>query len=360
MGSMKRIFCWLTLPLFASGVAQITQPAVSSRFEEKNRDQIAANQLKKKLLKAQKGDYIVTEANKMITVLAVRSKTASSIIFEEITVPLQQVKQRPKSWASWVKNKAPGHSSWTMIEIDLSSNQLLECYSFSRSAWLKASGQESLLANLLHLPLRPLKEAERKKIGPAPSDGEVDRRQIWNPPLTVNGQKMEKVHFDAYETSWPSDNSELSGKTVTLYFAENDDFPLPYWIQVDAAHGSASLRVIDSGSHLPSPYHKFPRRVPEFVGSPRTTEKGLQICLKSPKYYKTFELFAIDITSKEKQILPIPRFSLETKEETVHLEIPHTELIETLESGHRYTWLLVPTGFSEYYTESTKPFYWNP
>ncbi|MCC6127931.1 MAG: hypothetical protein IT584_01880 [Chlamydiae bacterium] len=357
---MKMIFYWLVLPLFAAQSPQGGEIASSSHFEMHGGGHLSANQLKKRLIKAQKGDYIVTEANKMITVLAVRSKTASSIIFEEITVPVQQVKQRPKSWAAWVKNKAPGHTSWAMIEIDLSSDQLLECYSFSRSAWLKASNQESLLTTLLHLPLRHLKETERKKIGPAPSDGEADHRQIWNPPLTVNGQKIEKVHFDAYETAWPNDNSELSGKTITLYFDENEGFPLPYWIQVDATHGNASLRVIDSGSHLPSHYHKLPRRVPEFVGSPRATEKGLQICLKSPKYYKTFELFAIDITHKEKQILPISHFSLETKEEMVRLEIPHTELSETLEAGHRYTWLLVPTGFSEYYTESMKPFYWNP
>lgn len=334
--------------------------ASASRFEKPGSEHLSTNQLKKRLIKAQKGDYIVTEANKMITVLSVRAKTASSIVFEEITVPVQQVKQRPTSWAAWVKNKAPGHSSWAMIEIDLSSDQLLECYSFSRSAWLKASNQESLLTTLLHLPLRQLKESERKKIGPAPVDGEVDRRQIWNPPLTVNGQKIEKVCFDAYEASWPHDNSELSGKTITLYFDENEGFPLPYWIQVDAALGGASLRVIDSGSHLPSPYHKLPRRVPEFVGSPRSTEKGLQISLKSPKYYKTFELFAIDITTKEKQIVPIHHFSLESKEEIVHLEIPHMELSETLQAGHRYTWLLVPTGFSEYYTESKKTFYWNP
>jgi hypothetical protein len=120
------------------------------------------------------------------------------------------------------------------------------------------------------------------------------------------------------------------------------------------------MRVIDSGSQLPSPYKKLPRRVPEFTSTPRITEKGLQLSLKSPKYYKTFELFAIDITTKEKLILPIPHFILSHQGEAVQLEIPQTELAQTLEPGHRYTWLLVPTGYSEYYTESTKPFYWNP
>ena len=320
----------------------------------------ASNQLKERLQYARRGDYIVTEANKVITVIAVRSRTDSSVVFEEISVPAEHLKEKPESWGQWVKNKAPGHTSWSMIEIDLTSDQLLECYSFSRAAWLQAASQESLLSTLLHLPLEKLDENKRKRIGPPPSEGEVDRRQIWNPPLTMNGQKIKQARFDAYTAEWPQDRSELSGKTVTVYFDEEGKFPLPYWIQVDTPHVTASMRVIDSGSQLPSPYQKLPRRVPEFISTPRVSEKGLQLSLKSPKYYKTFELFAIDVTTKEKQILPISHFILSHHGDTVQLEIPKTELAQTLETGHRYTWLVVPTGFSEYYTESTKPFYWNP
>lgn len=356
---MKKILklLLLTTPIF--GEIHPVKMAASS-VESISSEPLSTNHLKKRLSLAQRGDYIVTEANKLITVLSVRSKTSSSIIFEEIAIPSQNLKEKPKSWAEWVRNKAPGHTSWSMIEIDLSNNQLLECYSFSRAAWMQASHQDSLLSTLLRLSLKQLTDSERKKIGPAPADGEVDRRQVWNPPLTIHGKKVEKTRFDAYETQWPQDQSELSGKTVTLYFDQGGRFPLPYWIQVDAAYGAASLRVIDSGSHLPSPYSKLPRRVPEFLASPRITESGVRISIKSPRYYKNFELFAIDITTKEKQILPISHFSLETQGETVHLEIPLAELLETLEFGHRYTWLLVPTGYSEYYTESTKPFHWNP
>lgn len=354
ISSMKKLVIFFTL--FSSPLLAEPSPyekEITSPHSE-------ANQLKKRLLLAQRGDYIVTEANKMITILSVRSKTPSSVIFEEITVPLQQLKEKPKSWAEWVKNKAPGHTSWSMVEIDLSSDQLLECYSFSKAAWLQASSQDSLLSTLLHLPLKELADAERKKIGPPPSDGEIDRRPLWNPTLTINGKKVERTRFAAYETAWPQDQTELAGKIVTLYFDQEGNFPLPYWIQVDAALGSASLRVIDSGSHLPSPYHKLPRRVPEFLGTPKLSEKGLHISLKSPKYYKTFELFAIDITTKEKQILPIPHFSFTAQGETVHLEIANGELSQILEPGHRYTWLLVPTGYSEYYTESSKVFHWKP
>ena len=247
-----------------------------------------------------------------------------------------------------------------MIEIDLSDNQLMECYSFSRVAWLQVSNQESILSTLLHLPLEKTAPEKRKKIGPPPPAGEADHRQVWNPPLVIEGKKVEKTDFQVYETEWPKDRSELSGKTVSLYFDQEGNFPLPYWIQIETAHVTASMRVIDSGRNLPSPYHKLPRRIPEFVGTPQLTEEGLQLSLKSPKYYKTFELFAVDITTKEKHILPIAYSLLATQGEMLKLHIAEEELVQVLEPGHRYTWLLIPAGYGELYTELTKPFHWNP
>lgn len=63
--------------------------------------------LKERLEKAKSGDYIVTEANKMITVLAIRSNPENTIIIEEISTPTSNLKKLPSSWAEWVKNKAP-------------------------------------------------------------------------------------------------------------------------------------------------------------------------------------------------------------------------------------------------------------
>ncbi|MBS0626508.1 MAG: hypothetical protein JSS32_10710 [Verrucomicrobia bacterium] len=315
---------------------------------------------KERLKKSHRGDYIVTEANKMITILAIRSQNGTSLVLEEITAPVQNLKKRPPSWSEWVKNRAPGHTSWSMVEIDLSDNQLLECYSFSRAAWLQATSQDSIISTLLHLPLKTLPADQQRKIGPAPMPGEPDTRKIWKPSLTVEGQKVEKADFEVYATEWPKDSSELAGKTVVLYFDKEGRFPLPYWIQVEAAHGTASMRVIDSGKNLPSPYNSLPRRVPEFVGNPQLTEQGLRLHLKSPKYYKKFELFAIDVTTKEKHIFPILHSMLSGQGEILNLEIAKEELELVLKPGHKYTWLLVPTGYSEFYTESAKPFHWNP
>ena len=56
-------------------------------------------QMRDRLVKAKSGDYIVTEANKMITVVAIRSSSPNSLVFEEISVPLQNLKKMPASWA---------------------------------------------------------------------------------------------------------------------------------------------------------------------------------------------------------------------------------------------------------------------
>ena len=45
--------------------------------------------------------------------------------------------------------------------------------------------------------------------------------------------------------------------------------------------------------------------------------------------------------------------------ELVTLEVEEEALNQTLTPEHRYTWLVVPTGHSEAYTEFLKPFTWS-
>ncbi|EKE08621.1 MAG: hypothetical protein ACD_17C00078G0006 [uncultured bacterium] len=316
--------------------------------------------LKERMDQARPGDYIVVEANKMITILCIRSIQDQTILLEEISAPYQHLQKRPESWEDWVKNKAPGHSSWCMVEIDLNHSELLECYSFSKSAWIHLSPKESLFATLLDLPMQLVSQNGRKKIGPPPMDGEPDFRKVWNPPLIVQGKRMEGAEFDVYKTTWPNDESPLANEEVQLYFDRAKRFPLPFWIQVNTAHRVASLRAIDSGRNLPTVYRTIPRRVPEFIGLPLKTTHTLRLNLKSPKYYKTFELFAIDVTHAKKQIYPITHSLLNGEGEWKTVEIDLSELTNVLEPEHRYTWLIVPIGHSESYTETQKPFVWSP
>jgi hypothetical protein len=309
---------------------------------------------KDRLEKAKCGDFFVTQTNKMITLAAIRSISPSTLLLEEISVPEQNLKPLPDSstaWTSWIKAKAPGHTSWSMIEIDLENGQVLECYSFSRSAWIQFSQKESFLSTLLLLPLKPVDPDKRRRIGPPPLDGEPDRRKVWNPPMIADGKKIDRAEFEAFETEWPKDGSELSGKTITLYFDKDKRVPLPYWIQVDTAHATAALRTIDSGKNLPSPFRTLPRRAPDFIGLPEKTQSGLRLSLKCPRYYHSFDLFAIDLTDGGKEI-PIPFAYNRQEGELLRFEIERSELEKTLKKGHRYAWLAIPIGQSHFSAES--------
>ena len=315
----------------------------------------------KRLEKSKSGDYIVLEANKTITLLAIRSISDQALILEEISAP--SPKQRPTSWAQWLQGRAPGHTSWTMMEIDLKDTQILECYSFLRSSWISQSPRDSFLATLLQLPLKPVPSEQQRRIGPPPQEGEVDRRQVWVPPFYLEGKRIESASFEVFETQWPQDGSELSGKTICLYFDREALSPLPCWIQIDTGHITASLRAIDSGHNLPaSPFRSLPRRAPEFLSAPiRTKNGGLRFSIKSPKYYKEFELFAVDVTSsKEKQIHLITHSLFSKEGEILHLDVDPDSLRESLTPHHKYTWLIMPTTHAASYAELAKPFTWIP
>jgi hypothetical protein len=315
--------------------------------------------LKERLEKAKCGDYVVTEANKMITLLVLRSISPQSFIIEEITAPSHALKKQPASpasWSEWIKNKAPGHTSWSMIEIDRTNGQISECYSFSRSAWIRLSNQESLFASLMNLPMKEIPQENRRKIGPPPMNGEKDHRQVWSPPLLREGKKIEKASFAVYETVWPDDGSEIAGRIVSLYFDTDKQFPFPFWIQAETTHVTATLQTIDSGKNLPTIHKELPRRIPEFVGHPLKTATGITLSLKSPKYYREFELFAVDVTTREKQMLPITHSLIQGEEESITIQIDREELEKNLKNQHRYTWLLVPVDHTESYTETHQPF----
>lgn len=315
---------------------------------------------KDRLGKAKNGDYFVIEANKMISLIAIRFSGAETILIEEIGVPAQNIASRaePSFWKDWVKKRAPGHTSWAMIELELETGQVVECYSFSRGGWMEISPGESLFATLLQLPLHLVPQEHRRRIGPPPLHGEADLRQVWEPPLIFEGKKQEGAHFEVFETAWPDDGSELAGKTLLLYFDAESRFPLPFWIQVESTAAMAQVRTLNAGHHFVSPHRTFPRRVPQFIGSPRRTKTGLSLHLKSPQYYRQFELYAVDITTGKREICPVLYSHVDRKKELLTIEVEEEELERVLKKDHRYNWLLVPIGYSESYTETAKAFTW--
>ena len=317
---------------------------------------LSAAPLVERIQGAQSGDYIVFEAGKTVTLLAIRSIDRNRLVLEEISAPSQSLKEMPISWSDWVRKNAPGHTSWSMIEIDLNQNKVLECYSFSKSAWV--SEEQGLMSTLLNLPLFPVNASDCRKIGPPPQPGEPDLRKQWNPPLVVEGKKLEKALFDVFETFWPQDGSELAGKKVAVYLDRENHSALPYWIQVETAHATASVRAIDSGKRLSTVHRSIPRRIPQFVGAEQKTGKGLRLTLKSPRYYTDFELYAVEKTGREQIISPILHTVERGDGEVLWIDIDRKELSQVLQPDHSYTWLVVPLGHSESYTKSHKPFLW--
>lgn len=211
--------------------------------------------LKDNLQQAQPGDYIVVSSNKTDTLMHIYGKQGQLLTIEEIAVPENARQEQDLSWKEWAAQNAPGNTSWVMYDIDLQSGQMLRYYSFSKQGWFEIPDADNFLSKLLNLRLTKVPPQARKKIGPKPGSG-PDMRAIWQPRMFVDGKIIKGVNFDAWQTQWPRDGSELSGKSIEIYLPQDSQrYPayFPYWLQVTAAVGKAKVRIIDSGSQLKSP-----------------------------------------------------------------------------------------------------------
>jgi hypothetical protein len=207
--------------------------------------------LHEKLSHAEVGAFIVTSQEGHYSLLTVRSLNYPLIVLEEISIPCKQIDSNRTNWKEWVQKKAPGHTSWILYEIDLAAGKLRKAFSVQQQGWLDAS--DHFLTRLLTLPLSPILERERKKIG-TPSTEIEDHRPLWNPPLIREGKKLVKAPFQAFRTTWPEERSPLSLCEIELYFAkELPTFPFPFWIEVHSPHYTLKVRTVDSGAHLLSP-----------------------------------------------------------------------------------------------------------
>jgi len=318
--------------------------------------------LKEKFEKGREGDYIVTEQDHNLSVLLLRSLNHDSLILEEISIPSSFYETLGlSSYREWVEKGAPGHTSWTLFEVSLKTGILQECYSHSQRAWISWEGSEPMLTALLALPLKQLPSSERRKIGPPPLPGEIDQRAFWIPPVVREGKKIVKPKLEAWRTTWPEDTSILSKCRIDLYFdAQNVSFPFPFWLEVYNGHYCFKLSVIDSGQNLHSPLKgTIPHRIPVLLGPPQKKENKLFFYLKSPTYYSSFHLFALDATSHVHHTIPLSATLEKTdQKEIIKLEVSLHELNEHLEVGHSYRWVFIPEHFSDIYSESNELWTW--
>jgi hypothetical protein len=313
--------------------------------------------LQEKLGSATAGDFVVTHQNKTYTLLLVRSQSNGRIVLEEISIPQEERKKQPLPWRDWVAKNAPLHSSWLGFEIDLGTGHILQCYSFDENCWMDIPSDESFFSTLLRLPLHVLPNEQRKRIGPPPMQGEVDRRSLWIPPLVIDGKEQEKKDFDIFEARWPEDQTELSSKRLELYFDRMNFSAFPFWMEVDTGHLSLVLRGIDMGKNLTSPQKELAISPPRFLGREKMEKKEMLLFVCSPSFYKNFSLFAIEPTSK-KEPIPVP-FTLKREANLLTLSIAYKDLEKSLQKEHLYYWILVPEKNHEFATFSKLPFLWN-
>ncbi len=205
------------------------------------------------------GDYIVTEQDKNISLIRIHSFNKERLFLEEISFPSPLTPSIRNEWQQWIFAGAKGHTSWVLYEIAIKEATVIRAYSYTRSSWVEMRDQSHFISSLFHLSFTEEPAKMRKRVGPPPPPTEeIDRRTIWSPPAVVEGKALPCPKFSVYYVDWPKDGSELAGKTVEFYFADN--YPFPFWIQVLGTGNTVVSKVIDSGRNLSSLYPDLPSK----------------------------------------------------------------------------------------------------
>ncbi len=210
--------------------------------------------IKDQLVKAHVGDYIVTEQGSNYAIILLRSVDKDHATIEEITVEKKNIDLKKINWKEWIESKAPGASSWNAFALHLEKNELGRAYSFLDNQWLVIDNADYFFKELLTMPFQPTRDIERKKVGPAPMPGEMDRRRFWKPQLIFEGKQEKNPEYEVLRAKWKSDKSQLAGCIFELYLDLNKrEFAFPYWLEVQHPHFTFKIRAIDSGRGIQSP-----------------------------------------------------------------------------------------------------------
>lgn len=210
---------------------------------------LSAKDLKQEIRKAESGDFVVYAYKQQLTLLRVASNDGKELVVEEISAPNPEIKK----WQEWLSTGAPGHSSWTVSHIAIDNGAVKSVYNVDEKAYVTTPITFPFLPTLLTTPLSPIESSARKYIGAQPLAGEVDLRRLWFPKIIFEGQAIE-TPIEVYRLVWPRDDSELSGKSLDLYFPTTKAISyLPYWIEMSVISGKIKISAIDSGKGLTSP-----------------------------------------------------------------------------------------------------------
>lgn len=305
-----------------------------------------------KLLRAQPGDYIVAKEPGSYCLLILRAKEGNRIVLEEIDIPEYAVDLAKIDWKTWVLSKAPGHSSWGMLSLDLEKKELLEAYSVTKRCFLNLSKEEQFFLQLLSLPTTRLKDHERRKIGPPPLADEQDRRANWQPKIKFEGE-IRKDPTNVYRAFWPKDGSLLSNCSIDFFFDEKiPDFPFPIWIEVYTGHFKARLAVLEAGRGLISPVRDMPKRPPKILQVARKEDGTLVVKIECHEKFEAFDLFALQASGPLIPGISLPHEVQWSNDKVAILLISKEVAEKRLLPGHRYRLSIRPSGHPDSYFET--------
>ena len=196
----------------------------------------------------------------------------------------------------------------------------------------------------------------KQKNGAKPLRGD-DFREEWSPPQYIDGKKIKSPKFDVFRIDWPRDGTPLAEKNLDFYFDhEQPKFPFPYWGRVtETVNTALKFRVVDSGKSLFSPTKDIPRRPMSLHNHPTLDEKGLQISISTPPYYKGMELYMTDFSLSIPKTTALP-FSLSREGEITQFTVPVSQVQEYLEEDHEYIFMIIANQPSYVSLETRTPF----
>lgn len=204
--------------------------------------------LRERIHAAQEGEFFVTAQGRFFTFFLVESFENNQLVIQEVTAPLNCYKNVRGRYMDWLTQGAIGHLTWLRYTIDMNKGEMTQVYSFKHNGWLSTEQAGQILSQMLNLSFSEKSPYSGRYMG--------DAALSFQPPCIYEGRIVKDVMLKPYFATWPKDGSELSGKSMTVYFLEGSTkYPscLPYWIEVKGMVGKAHLRVIDSGKGLVLP-----------------------------------------------------------------------------------------------------------
>ncbi len=272
------------------------------------------------------GDFVIISQNQMYSALIIQDISEEQLVLQEINIAQNQTKEN-MDWTHWLNNKAPGHSSWTLYEIDLKNDQLVECFSLKKKAWINFQDSDLILVKFLSLLMH-------------------ENKNLWKP----------FQELDTYQINWPKDDTVFSKKTLNIFMSDKSVFP--YWIQIDQDK-SLLFRAAAFGHLHRLQKYLIPRRPLQFDLPMLLAKDGLRIKVKAPRYYKDFSLYALDV-SEQQELISFSYHIVQRDEHTLIIDIPYSQLNQQLQKQHKYLWIMTPIGYKDQAAEMQSPFMWNP